>query len=510
MLTAIASTVKGPSACAKSGACLIGSAWAEGEGTTVRRICNPADTTELIAAVREASPQQVDVACDQAAAAFPSWRAVPPPDRARILFRYRELLEAHFNGLAELVVRENGKLLSEARGSVRRGIDVVEFACGIPSQLMGRSLPEIARNVDSYVVHEPLGVVVGIPPFNFPAMIPMWMMPIAIACGNTFILKPAEKAPLTGTRLVELFAEAGLPAGVVGVIQGGKEVSERLIANPHVQAVSFVGSSAVAESVYRTGAAHGKRVQALGGAKNHLIVLPDADLSRSLPALIGSCFGCAGQRCLAGSVLVAVGDRARQDAVVDGFIKAAGELKLGDGFDESASLGPVLNPESRSRIFEAIGKGVQEGAKLVLDGRKASVSSLPHGCFVGPTVFDGVTPDMFVAREEIFGPVVSVLRAQDLDEAINLTNRSRYGNSVSLFTQSGAAGREFRARIQAGMLGINVGVPAPMAFFSFGGWKGSVFGDLHAHGPDAVAFYTRKKVITERWFGAEAPKDGWV
>ncbi len=495
---------------ARSGACFIGGTWTAGEGGTERRICNPADTTEVIAAVREASAAQADAACARAAAAFPAWRAVPSPERTRFLFRYRELLEKHFDELADLVVRENGKLLSEARGSVRRGIDVIEFACGIPSQLMGRTLPEIARNVDSHVVHEPVGVVVGIPPFNFPAMIPLWMMPIAVACGNTFILKPAEKAPLTGTRLVELFAEAGLPPGVVSVLQGSKEVAERLITHRHVQAVSFVGLSAVAESVYRTGTAAGKRVQALGGAKNYLIVMPDAVLDRSLPALIGSCFGCAGQRCLAGSVLVPVGDRARQDAVVAGFVRAARELRLGDGRDEAATLGPVLNPEQRQRILAGIDRGVTEGARLILDGRQAVVAARPHGCFVGPTVFDEVAPTMFVAREEIFGPVVSVLRADDLDAAITLANGSRYGNSVSLFTQSGAAGREFRARIQAGMLGINLGVPAPMAFFSFGGWKESMFGDLNAHGPDAVAFYTRKKVITERWFGAEAPKDGWV
>jgi malonate-semialdehyde dehydrogenase (acetylating)/methylmalonate-semialdehyde dehydrogenase len=389
-------------------------------------------------------------------------------------------------------------------------VDVVEFACGIPTLLMGRTLPEISRHVDSHVVHEPLGVVVGIPPFNFPAMIPLWMMPLAVACGNCFVLKPAEKAPLTGTRLVELFAEAGLPDGVVSVVQGGKEVSEALIAQPQVQAVSFVGSSAVAHSVYRAAAEHGKRVQALGGAKNHLIVLPDAELERSLPALIGACFGCAGQRCLAGSVLVPVGPRDRQDAVVEAFVRAARGLKLGDGMDAATGMGPVVNAEQRRRVLDAIDRGVAEGTKLVLDGRGASVLGRPDGCFVGPTVFDDVARGTFLAREEIFGPVVSVLRAGDLNEAITLANESRYGNSVSLFTQSGAAAREFRARIQAGMLGINLGVPAPMAFFSFGGWKHSLFGDLHAHGPDAVAFYTRKKVVTERWFGAEAPKDGWV
>jgi malonate-semialdehyde dehydrogenase (acetylating)/methylmalonate-semialdehyde dehydrogenase len=489
---------------------LIGKRWEEGAGSQTRTLLNPADQDEVVASVREASPEQVDDACRQAHEAFPAWRATPPPDRARVLFRYRQLLEDHFDELARLIVRENGKLLSEARGSLRRGVDVVEFACGIPSQFMGRVLPDISHNVDSYTVLEPLGVVAGIPPFNFPAMIPLWMMPIAVACGNTFLLKPAEKAPLTGTRLVELFREAGLPAGVVGVLQGGREVSERLIVNPHVQAVSFVGSSAVAESVYRLAAGHGKRVQALGGAKNHLLVMPDADLERSTPALIGACYGCAGQRCLAGSVLVAIGEPAQQDAVVSSFVAAARQLRPGDGLDDSASLCPVLNAEQQARIQSAIERGVQEGARLVLDGRQLQVAARPRGCFVGPTVFDRVTPDMFVGREEIFGPVVSVFRARNLDEAITLTNRSRYGNSASLFTRSGAAAREFRARIQAGMLGLNLGVPAPMAFFSFGGWKGSFFGDLNAHGPDAVAFYTRKKVVTERWFGAEAPREGWV
>ncbi|MBY0526113.1 MAG: CoA-acylating methylmalonate-semialdehyde dehydrogenase [Gemmataceae bacterium] len=489
---------------------LIGGQWVDGLGSTVRRLVNPADSTQLLASVREASAAQVDEACAAAHKAYLTWRAVPAPDRARVLFKFRELLEANYLDLARSVVRENGKLLCEAKGSVRRGIDVVEFACGIPSQLMGQVLPDVSRDVDSYVLREPLGVVVGIPPFNFPAMIPLWMMPIAVACGNAFLLKPAEKAPLTATRLVELFAEAGLPSGLVGVLQGGKEVSERLIVHSHVQAISFVGSSAVAESVYRTAAQHGKRVQALGGAKNHLVVMPDADLQRSMQALIGSCFGCAGQRCLAGSVVVAVGNREQQDAVVNGFVNAARELVPGDGLDESATLCPVLSLEQRQRIHDCIDRGVKEGAKLLLDGRGLVVPSRPHGAFVGPTVFDHTTPDMFIGREEVFGPVVSILRAKDLDEAIALTNRSRYGNSASLFTRSGAAAREFRARIQAGMLGLNLGVPAPMANFSFGGWKGSFFGDLNAHGPDAVAFYTRKKVVTERWFGAEAPKDGWV
>jgi malonate-semialdehyde dehydrogenase (acetylating) / methylmalonate-semialdehyde dehydrogenase len=489
---------------------LIGGSWVEGRGDTSRDIYNPADTAELLAPVREAAPEQVDEACAAAARAFPGWRTTPAPDRAHVLFKFRDLLEKNSAELAHSIVRENGKLLSEAYGSLRRGMDVVEFACGIPSQMMGQTLTGISRDVDCFAIREPVGVVVGIPPFNFPALIPLWMMSVAVACGNTFILKPAEKAPLTGTLLLELFADAGLPPGVVGAVHGSKEVSERLITNPHVRAVSFVGTSAVAESVYSIAAAHGKRVQAHGGAKNHLLVLPDADLKRTLPALIGSCFGSAGQRCLAGSVLVAVGDRVRQDAVVDAFLRAASELKLGDGLDDRATLCPVVNAKEEKRIRAAIERGVAEGARLRLDGRSRTVPHKPRGCFIGPTVFDDVTPEMFVGREEIFGPVVSVMRAPDLDAAITLTNRSRYGNTVSLFTQSGAAARIFRERIQVGMLGINVGVPAPMGFFPFGGWKNSLYGDLDAQGVDAVAFYTRKKVVTEHWFDAEAPKDGWV
>ena len=391
---------------------LIGGTWVEGRGNVSRDIFNPADTAELLAPVREASPEQVDEACAAAARAFPGWRATPAPDRAHVVFKFRELLEKHASDITRSVSRENGKLLSEARGSLRRGLDVVEFACGIPSQLMGQTLTDISRDVDCHFIREPLGVVVGIPPFNFPALIPLWMMSVAVACGNTFLLKPAEKAPLTGTLLAEMFADAGLPPGVVGVVQGSKDVSERLIANPHVQAVSFVGTSAVAESVYRTATAHGKRVQAHGGAKNHLLVLPDADLSRSLPELIGSCFGSAGQRCLAGSVLVAVGDRARQDAVVNAFIHAASELKLGDGLDDTATLSPVVNAKEEKRIRAAIERGVTEGARLRLDGRSRTVPHRPRGCFLGPTIFDDVTPDMFIGREEIFGPVVSVMRAR--------------------------------------------------------------------------------------------------
>jgi malonate-semialdehyde dehydrogenase (acetylating)/methylmalonate-semialdehyde dehydrogenase len=511
-MSAVAASDRSPATSSRPASALnlIGGTWVEGRGDASRDIHNPADSDEMLAPVREAAPDQVDEACAAAARAFPGWRATPAPDRAHVLFRFRDLLEKNFEDVARGIVLENGKLLNEARGSLRRGLDVVDFACGIPSQMMGQTLSDVSRSVDCLTFREPMGVVVGIPPFNFPALIPLWMMSVAVACGNAFLLKPAEKAPITGTRLVEMFADAGLPPGVVGVVQGSKDVSERLIANPHVQAVSFVGTSAVAESVYRFAAAHGKRVQAHGGAKNHLLVLPDADLGRILPELIGSCFGSAGQRCLAGSVLVAVGDRARQDAVVDAFIRAAGELRLGDGLDAAATLGPVVNPIEEKRIRAAIGRGEAEGARLRLDGRPQAAPHRPRGCFLGPTVFDDVTPEMFVGREEIFGPVASVMRAPDLDAAITLANRSRYGNTACVFTQSGAAARTFRERIQAGMLGVNVGVPAPMGFFPFGGWKDSIYGYLNTQGADAVAFYTRKKVITERWFGAEGPEDGWA
>lgn len=489
---------------------VIGGRAEAGGGGVSRTIRNPADRREIVAQVPEASSAQVEAVCERALRAFATWRTVPASERARVLFAYRELLERNFDALARGLVRENGKLLSEARGSLRRGLDIVEFACGVPSQLMGRALPDAARDVDSWMMREPLGVVVGIPPFNFPAMIPLWMMPIAVACGNAFILKPAEKAPMTGTRLVELFCEAGLPEGVASAVHGGREVAEALIADPRVAAISFVGSSAVAESVYCAAAHAHKRVQALGGAKNHLIVMPDANLARATPALLGSAFGCAGQRCLAGSVMVAVGDRVRQDAVVARFVEGARALRLGDGLEADAELCPVLDDAQVARIEGFIARGVEEGATLALDGRGANVAGCPHGSFVGASVFDHVAPEMAIAQEEIFGPVVSVIRVPTLDRAIEATNLSRYGNSASIFTDSGAAVRTFRSRIQCGMLGVNLGVPAPMAMFSFGGWKQSMFGDLHAHGPDAVEFYTRKKVITERWFGAEAPKDGWV
>lgn len=496
--------------CRAEAALWIDGASVPGEGEIVREIRNPADPGELVAAVREATPDQVAAACASAQRAFRGWAGTPPPDRARVLFRFRELLEANYVELARLIVRENGKLLSEAKGDVRRGIDVVEFACGIPSLLMGETLPNVASLVDASCVREPLGVCVGIPPFNFPAMIPLWTMPLAVACGNTYILKPAEKAPLTGTRLAQLFNEAGLPKGVVNVLHGGADVTQRLLANPSVKAVTFVGSTPVAQQIYSQCAANGQRVQALGGGKNFLLVMPDANLEQSVPALVGSCFGCAGQRCLAGSVVVAIGDKAQQDRVIEGFVAGARAIRLGDGFDEQAGMGPLHSAAHKQKVEQAIAAGEKAGAKLLLDGRGAKAAARPNGHYLGATVFDVADLESPLVAEEIFGPVVAVLRAKDLEEAIDFANRSRFGNSASIFTQSGAAARTFRAGIQCGMLGLNLGVPAPMASFSFGGWKKSLFGDTHVYGPDAIHFYTRKKVITERWFGAVPPHEGWV
>lgn len=510
-----APAIAGVGLLANSTQCLIGGVWVSGAGPVIRELRSPIDSNHIIAKVQEASPEQVDEACVLAAKASRRWAATPPAERARVMFKAREIFEEHVDELAEMVVRENGKTMSEARGEVRRGIDMIEYACGIPSLLMGRTLPDVSHNVDTYSIREPLGgVVAASGPFNFPCMIVLWSLPIALACGNGFVLKPSDRCPTTGTRVAELFMSAGLPPGLLAVVQGGQAVGERLMAHPAVAAITFVGSSPVAAAVYRGAAAQGKRCQALGGAKNCLVVMPDADLSRAIPALVGSCFGCAGQRCLAGSVLVPVGSRERQDAVVAAFVTAAAALRLGSGLDRETTLPPLYSVEHRDRVAEWVGRAVADGAKLVLDGRALIPlppgSGLDRGAFLGACVLDECTVAMPLVQTEVFGPVVAVVRAATLDDAIAASNSTAFGNSASLFTGDGAAVRTFRARIQAGMLGINLGVPAPFAAFSFGGWKGSLYGDLHGHGPDAIEFFTRKKVVTERWFGAEAPKDGWV
>ncbi|HEV3260693.1 MAG TPA: CoA-acylating methylmalonate-semialdehyde dehydrogenase [Gemmataceae bacterium] len=459
-------------------------------------VTNPA-TGEVLAKLPLATSAEVDDAVAAARQAFAVWGETPVVERARVLFRFKQQLEDNRQELAELVVLDNGKTLAEANGEVQRGIEAVEFATGIPSHSMGMVIEDAAQGIDSELFRQPLGVVAGFTPFNFPVMVPLWMIPVAVACGNTFVLKPSERAPLATVRLAELFAACGAPRGVLNVVHGTRAVAERIMAHPHVQAVSVVGSSPVARHVYTSAAAHGKRVQALGGAKNALIVLPDADLQDTVKSIVSSAFGCAGQRCLAGSNVVAAGSIA--EPLVKELTTAASSLKLGSGLDADTNMGPVISPQAKDRVLSYIHEGARAGAKLARDGRHDWVRELPNGYFVGPTVFDEARPDMAIARDEIFGPVLTVLRVRDLNEAIDMVNTSPLGNSASLYTTSGGAARTFRRRIEAGMLGINVGVPAPMAFFPFSGWKGSFFGDLHAQGKEVIEFYTRRKVVTSRW-----------
>ena len=456
-------------------------------------IPDPADG-QTIAVLPYSSASEIDAAVAAAKDALGDWALTPPPERAQIMFRYKVLLEQHLEELTRLVTRENGKTLAEARGEVRRGIEVVDFACGAPTLLTGGMLPQIARGIDEDLTRHALGVVAGITPFNFPAMIPLWMIPMALVCGNTFVLKPSPRTPLSSVRLAELLGEAGLPDGVLNIVHGGKEAVDALIAHPDVVAVSFVGSAGVARAVYREAAAQGKRVQALGGAKNHLVVMDDADLESAVPNMIGSAFGCAGQRCLAGSVAVGVGPVA--DDLVRSLAEQAEALTMGAGIDPQTELGPVIREQRRRELLGYVEQAAAGGATLVLDGRGAGPD---RGYFLGATIFDEVTPEMPLWQEELFGPVLGVARVPSIDDAIELVNRSRFGNTAVIFTNSGKNAREFRQRAQAGMIGVNVGVPAPMAFFPFGGWKDSFFGDLHATGMDAVLFYTATKVTVTRW-----------
>jgi len=458
-------------------------------------VFNPA-TGKTIATLPYASAADVDKAVESAHAAFQQWKDTPVVDRVQPLYRYKTLLEKHANEIADILTRENGKVIEDARVEVRRGIQMVEVACGMPSLMMGDSLNDVARGIDSRTVREPLGVCVGITPFNFPAMVPMWMYPFALACGNTFILKPSEKVPLTPTRCIELLLDAGLPANVFQLIHGGRETVDALLAHPLVKAISFVGSTPVAKHVYTTGCSHGKRVQALGGAKNHLVVMPDANMEKTVEAIMSSAFGAAGERCLAGSVLVPVGEAA--GPLLKLLTEKTREMTVGDGAKEGMGMGPVVTADHQKKILGYIDKGQDEGAELICDGRTRSKQG--PGYFVGPTIFDKVQPSMTIAREEIFGPVLSVIRAETLDEAIRLVNSSEFGNTTSIFTQSGASAREYQSRVEVGMIGVNIGVAAPMAFFPFAGWKNSFFGDLHAHGKDAVHFYTEQKVLMTRWF----------
>lgn len=451
-------------------------------------------TGETIASLHYSTAEEIDDAVRTAAAAFPGWANTPVPDRAQVMFAFKALLEEHADELARIVVRENGKTLPEALGEVRRAIEVVDLACGAPTLLMGTNLDQIADGIDEELVRFPVGVCAGITPFNFPNMVPLWMIPVALVAGNTFVLKPSQRTPLSAMRIAELLAEAGLPEGVFNVVHGAKEAVDALLTHPGVAAVSFVGSVQVASYIYATAAANGKRVQALGGAKNHLIVMDDADLEKSVTALISSAFGNAGQRCLAGSVALGVGSVG--EALVQELREQASALTLGPGLEPETDMGPVIRDERRKELIGHIDEGQEAGADLALDGRGVGPS---EGFFLGPTIFDGVTPDMRLWKEEMFGPVLSVMRAADIDEALRVLNASSYGNAASIFTSSGGNAREFKRRAEAGMLGVNIGVAAPMAFFPFTGWKDSFFGDLHATGADGFRFYTRQKVVTSRW-----------
>lgn len=465
---------------------------------------NPS-TGEVIGHTPLCGAKEVDNAVQAAADAFPGWAQTPVPRRAEILFRFRALLETHSDELSRLITQENGKTLEEARGDLKRGIEVVEFACGIPHLLKGESLPQIAQHIDALTLREPVGVCAGITPFNFPAMVPMWMFPIALACGNAFILKPSEKTPLTACRLGALLQEAGLPDGVFNIVHGGREAVDALCAHPGIAAISFVGSSPVARHVYALGGQHGKRVQAAGGAKNVLLVMPDAEPDATLRAIMGAAFGCAGQRCMAGSALMGIGEAG--DTLRDRVVGAMESLKVADtSAHADAEMGPVIDAGAQARIQNAIEHAVQEGATLACDGRDHVP---PRGYFVGPTLLDDVTPEMTLFQTEVFGPALAMTRPKTLEEAIQIMNRLPYGNGATLFTSSGAAARQFTREIQCGMIGINVGVPAPMAPFPFAGWNGSFFGDLHVQGLEGVQFYTRQKVVLSRWDSAYRRTQGW-
>ncbi|WP_163853650.1 CoA-acylating methylmalonate-semialdehyde dehydrogenase [Paenibacillus elgii] len=473
----------------------IGGQWVDATSGKEDIVTNPA-TGEVLARVPLSSRDDLDQAVRTAKEAFKQWSRVPVPRRARIMFKYQQLLVEHWDELARLVTLENGKNYAEAYGEVQRGIECVEFAAGVPTLMMGSVLPDIATGLESNMYRYPIGVVGGITPFNFPMMVPCWMFPLAIACGNTFVLKPSERTPILACRLAELLQEAGLPDGVFNIVHGAHDVVNGLLEHQDVAAISFVGSQPVAEYVYKTAAAHGKRVQALGGAKNHSIVLPDADMDLTVKEIINAAFGSAGERCMACSVVVAVGDTA--DTLAERLVAAAKQLTIGNGNEKGNFLGPVIRQSHKERTVGYIEKGSEEGAALLLDGRECEAAS-GDGYFVGPTIFDHAKPGMTIWNDEIFAPVLQIVRADSLTEAIDIANQSDFANGACLYTDSAKAVRQFRETIDAGMLGINVGVPAPMAFFPFSGYKKSFYGDLHANGKDGVEFYTRKKMVTARY-----------
>jgi len=457
---------------------------------------NPA-TGEEIGRVLMADAARVDAAVAAAAAALPAWAATPAPARARVMFKFKDLLERNLDALAALITREHGKTTEDAKGEIVRGIEVVEFACGIPHVLKGEFSDQVGRGIDTFSMRHPVGVCVGITPFNFPAMVPLWMIPVALATGNTFVLKPSEKDPSASLLLADLLAEAGLPAGVFNVVQGGKPAVNALLTHPKVAAVSFVGSTAVGEYIYKTAAAHGKRAQALCGAKNHLVVMPDADLDKTVDALMGAGYGSAGERCMAVSVAVAVGGVG--DALMEKLVPRVQALRVGPGNDRDSEMGPLVTREHLAKVTDYVSTGVAEGAELVVDGRGLKLQGHEGGYFIGGCLFDRVTPDMRIYKEEIFGPVLAVVRSDTFDEALKLVNDHEYGNGAAIFTNDGAAARAFDYGVLAGMVGINVPIPVPIAYHSFGGWKRSIFGDRNVYGLEGVGFYTRLKTTTARW-----------
>lgn len=475
----------------------IGGAWIPSSGTRTLSITNPA-TGALLTRVPCSGESDIDRAVSVAAEAFATWREVPAVQRARYLFRFRAALDRRAEDLARTVTTEHGKTLDEARAEVRRGIETVEHACGVAELILGDALEDVAAGIDCQTIRQPLGVFAAITPFNFPAMVPLWFVPYAIATGNTVVVKPSEQVPLSQNLLFQLIEEVGFPSGVVNLVHGDKEAAQALIDHPGVAGVSFVGSTAVAREVYGRAASHGKRVQAFGGAKNHLVVMPDADLDKTVATLVESCFGCAGQRCLAGSVVVAVGDI--HDELRERLVAAAEQLVVGNGLDFGVDMGPLVSPRARDRVLTMIESGLREGAELLVDGRAVTVKDHPVGNWVGPTILGNVSGDMRIARDELYGPLMLLRRANDLPEAIEIVKQSTYANATSIFTSSGGAARQFRHRVGVSMVGVNIGVAAPVAFFPFGGTKSSFFGDTKAHGKDAIRFYTDEKVTISRWF----------
>ncbi len=468
----------------------------KGSSSRIGKVFNPA-TGSQESEVLLGTKSDLEHAVENAKTAFEKWSQVTPLQRARIIFKYKELIEKNYDELTKLIVSEHGKVYEDAKGSLTRGLEIVEFACGIPQMLKGEFTENVGTNIDSWSMRQPLGVCAGITPFNFPAMVPMWMFPMAIACGNTFILKPSEKDPSCSIRLAQLFSEAGLPNGVLNVVNGDKEVVDSILTNKDIKAVSFVGSTPIAKYIYENAAKNEKRVQALGGAKNHCVVMPDCDMDQAVNGLMGAAYGSAGERCMAQSVAVAVGGIG--DKLVEKLSKKVEALKVGPGLDKNSEMGPLVTKEHLEKVRGYVDLGVKEGAKLVVDGREIKLQGYENGFFIGGCLFDNVTKKMRIYNEEIFGPVLSVVRVKDFNEAIQLINDHEFGNGTSVYTRDGDVGRTFANKIKVGMVGINIPIPVPVAFHSFGGWKRSLFGDLHMHGPEGVKFYTKLKTITSRW-----------